>query len=242
MFCGVCLHIRLAFDVFYPCVAAGAGTAIAGKFNGREAQGDPNMSFAIHGRSSGTNSRYAALATIYLRLALGIGFLSAVADRFGLWGPAGTPMVAWGNFHNFLVYAGKLNPWFPASWIPTVGWMATVCELVFGLALIVGYRTRLAAGLSGLLTLAFALGMVVGLGIHAPLDYSVFVVSAGSFLLGEAKCYPWSVDGWRIPVVAVTDGAKPDPALSRPVAARAAREVPGHRKTSGPWQSGQFES
>lgn len=142
-------------------------------------------------------TRYMGLITLYLRIALGIGFLSAVADRFGLWGPPGTPNVAWGNFHNFLTYAAKLNPWFPASWIPTVGWIATVCEIAFGMALIVGYRTRLAAGLSGLLTLAFAIGMVCGVGIHAPLDYSVFVVSAGAFLLAEAPRYALSVDSRR---------------------------------------------
>ena len=60
--------------------------------------------------------------------------------------------------------------------------------------LIVGYRTRLAAVLSGLLTLAFASGMVFGVGIHAPLNYSVFVVSGGSFLLAGVRRYPLSLD------------------------------------------------
>lgn len=140
--------------------------------------------------------RYVDVVTVYLRLALGIDFLSAVADRFGLWGPPGTPSVAWGNFHNFLVYTAKLNPWFPASWIPTVGWIATLCEICFGIALIIGYRTRAAAVLSGLLTLAFAIGMVFGVGIHAPLDYSVFAISAGALLLAGAERYPWAVDSW----------------------------------------------
>ncbi len=40
--------------------------------------------------------------------ALAAGFLSAVADRFGLWGPTGTPGVAWGGFDPFLVYTRKL--------------------------------------------------------------------------------------------------------------------------------------
>ena len=63
--------------------------------------------------------------------------------------------------------------------------------------LIIGYRTRLAAVLSGLLALAFTIGMVCGVGIHAPLSYSVFAVSAGSFLLAEVGRYPLSLDGWR---------------------------------------------
>ena len=137
------------------------------------------------------------VVTLYIRLALGIGFLSAVADRFGWWGPPGTPNVAWGNFGNFLAYTAKLNPWFPRGWIPAIGWAATVGEICFGLMLIIGYRTRLAAALTGLLTLAFAVGMVAGIGIHAPLNYSVFVVSAGAFLLAEAGRYPLSLDSWR---------------------------------------------
>lgn len=141
-------------------------------------------------------ARFSGPATLYLRLALGIDFLSAVADRFGLWGPSGTPSVAWGNFHNFLAYTAKLNPWFPASWIPTIGWIATLCEICFGIALVVGYRTRMAAVLSGLLALGFATGMIFGIGIHAPLDYSVFAVSASAFLLAGAERYPWALDGW----------------------------------------------
>lgn len=137
--------------------------------------------------------------TLYLRLALGAGFLSAVADRFGLWGRPGAPLVAWGNFQNFLHYTAVLNPWLPASWIPSVGWITTTCEAAFGIALILGYRTRLAAFATGLLTLAFALAMVSSLGVKAPLDYSVFAFSAGSFLLAVIGIYPWSVDSWLSP-------------------------------------------
>lgn len=140
------------------------------------------------------SARWRGYASLYLRLALGTAFLSAVADRFGTWGPPGTPDVAWGDFHNFLVYAAKLNPWFPASWVPTVGWVATFCEIVFGAALILGCRTRTAAFLSGILTLAFALGMACGVGIKASLDYSVFTASAASFVLASMGPFPWSLD------------------------------------------------
>jgi hypothetical protein len=37
------------------------------------------------------SSRLARFARIALRVALAAGFLSAVADRFGLWGLPGTP-------------------------------------------------------------------------------------------------------------------------------------------------------
>lgn len=136
-------------------------------------------------------------AAIYLRLALGLDFLSAVADRFGAWGAPGTPLVAWGDFHNFLAYTARLNPWFPATWSPVVGWIATICEILFGIGLVAGLHTRFIAFLSGWLTLAFALGMAFGLGVKAPLNYSVFAASAGSFFLACAEAYPWSLDALR---------------------------------------------
>lgn len=54
--------------------------------------------------------RSTALAAVFLRLALAAGFLSAVADRLGLWGPPGTPGVAWGGFGPFLAYTGRPVP------------------------------------------------------------------------------------------------------------------------------------
>jgi hypothetical protein len=49
------------------------------------------------------NPQYAA---VFLRAALGFSFLSAVADRFGLWGAYGRSHVAWGDFPHFVVYTG----------------------------------------------------------------------------------------------------------------------------------------
>ncbi len=143
------------------------------------------------------NRNLQTYVTLYLRLALGTGFVSAVADRFGLWGRPGAPFVAWGNFQNFLHYTAVLSPWLPASWIPAVGWFTTACEAAFGIALILGLQTRLAAFASGFLTLLFALAMVIALGVKAPLNYSVFAFSGGSFLLATIGKYPWSVDSFQ---------------------------------------------
>jgi putative oxidoreductase len=57
---------------------------------------------------------------ILLRLALGVTFLTAVADRFELWGQFGTPNVAWGDFARFTQYTGELNPWAPAALVPAL--------------------------------------------------------------------------------------------------------------------------
>jgi uncharacterized membrane protein YphA (DoxX/SURF4 family) len=132
--------------------------------------------------------------TAFLRLGLAIGFLSAVADRFGIWGPFGSPTVGWGDMEHFLSYTAKLNPWFPAAVIPAVGWIATIAEIALGILLLIGLQTRWAARLSGWLLLAFALGMSAGTGVKMALNASVFAASGGAFLLAKASRYAWSVD------------------------------------------------
>lgn len=61
--------------------------------------------------------RWASFSSAFLRDALGLGFLSALADRFGLWGPFGTPNVSWEcltvlriHAHDQLVCAGGNDP------------------------------------------------------------------------------------------------------------------------------------
>ncbi len=135
-------------------------------------------------------------STVFLRVALGISFLSAVTDRFGIWGPPGANNVAWGNFENYLAYTAQLNPYLPETWIPVLGWVVTVAETVLGLALITGFQTRRVAAASGVLLLAFAFEMTVVIGIKAALDFSVFSAAAGALLLATADSYPVSVDAW----------------------------------------------
>jgi len=122
---------------------------------------------------------YANMIKLFLRLSLGVGFLSAVADRFGFW----HQNVAWGNWENFLKYTAKLTPWLPEALVPVAGIIATAAEIIFAVALLVGFRTRLFAQLSGGLLLVFAFSMAWVLGIKPPLDYSVFAASAGAFAL-----------------------------------------------------------
>ena len=134
------------------------------------------------------------MSTLIARLALGFSFLSAVADRFGLWGAHGAPHVAWGDFAHFITYTGTLNWFLPQSMIPALAWLATCAEAVLGVVLLLGLFTRTAAFLSGLLLLLFALSMAAALGLKSPLDASVFSASAAAFLLSTAKRYPFSAD------------------------------------------------
>jgi uncharacterized membrane protein YphA (DoxX/SURF4 family) len=123
-------------------------------------------------------------AVIYLRWALGLTFLSACADRFGLWGPPGSKYAAWGDWGHFAAYSATLNWYLPAILQLPVAWVATICELIFGFALIAGFYVRLAAYGSAILLALFALAMTFSVGIKAPLNASVFVDAGAAWLLG----------------------------------------------------------
>ena len=137
---------------------------------------------------------WGSFSSVFLRSALGLGFLSAVADRFGLWGAFGQPNVEWGNFSRFLEYTHTLNWYLPAAMIPALGVIATGAEILFGVLLIVGWRTRAAALLSGLLLLTFGMAMTLALGIKAPLNFAVLTGIGGALLLANCERFPFSVD------------------------------------------------
>jgi putative oxidoreductase len=118
-------------------------------------------------------------AIVYARIALGAAFLSGIASRFGLWGKD----VGYGNFAGFVRYTAEVNSFMPAATIPFLAWAATAAELLLGIALVIGFRWRLAAFGSAVLLLLFATAMAISFGIKSPLDYSVFSASAGALLL-----------------------------------------------------------
>jgi putative oxidoreductase len=118
------------------------------------------------------------------RLAFGITLLSAVADRFGLWGPPGAPYVAWGDWAHFVQYCGVLNSYAPAVLIPVLAWISTGLEIAFGIAFLVGFQLEYVAYGSAILFGLFAFGMTWGTGIKSPLDASVFTDAAGALLFG----------------------------------------------------------
>lgn len=119
------------------------------------------------------------LAIMYARIALGAAFLSAVADRFGLWGKYG----AWGDFATFTKYTAQVNSFMPAFTIPFLAWAATAAELSLGIGLILGLWPRWTALGAAALLFLFGAAMTISLGVKSPLDYSVFSASAGALLL-----------------------------------------------------------
>jgi uncharacterized membrane protein YphA (DoxX/SURF4 family) len=134
------------------------------------------------------------LIQAFARLAVGMGLLSAVGDRFGLWGPHGAANVSWGNFARFTSYTAQVNSFLPTGFALTLAVLSTIFEILFGAALVLGLFTRAAAiGSAGLLAL-FAVSMTVSLGIKAPLDYSVFGDCAAALLLTQWHRFRWSID------------------------------------------------
>ena len=136
----------------------------------------------------------AQIVSLFARFALGASFLSAVADRFGLWGPYGAKNVSWGDFAHFVQYTGAVTSLFPGSLTVWFAWAATLAETLFGILLVAGFKTRMASVLSGLLLLSFAMCMVTGLGIKKPFDYSVFSAAAAAFLLALREPDKFTMD------------------------------------------------
>ena len=137
---------------------------------------------------------WSGFSSVFLRYALAVGFLSAVADRLGLWGPFGQPNVDWGNFSRFLEYTQILNFYVPSQLIPLVGVVATGAETLLALLLIVGWHTRATALLTALLLLTFGVSMALGLGIKAPLNYGVFTGVGAALLLANCQSFPFTLD------------------------------------------------
>src|SRR3954451_10518266 len=133
------------------------------------------------------NGTVIAAAQWLLRVALAAGFLSAVADRLGLWGPAGAPNVAWGAWQPFVDYVAKLTWFAPPAATPILAWAATAAEEGLAVGVLIGCQLRWVALAAGLLLLSFAITMTLALGVKAPLDFSVFAAAGGAFLLAASS-------------------------------------------------------
>ncbi|MBX2899387.1 MAG: DoxX family membrane protein [Cyclobacteriaceae bacterium] len=121
---------------------------------------------------------------LFLRFALSVSFLSAVADRLGWWPAA---ISVWGNWENFVAYTQVINPWLPNALVSPAAILATAAEVIFPICLLLGFKTELIARFSGILLLLFALAMTFSTGIKGAFDYSVFTASAAAFALSTLK-------------------------------------------------------
>lgn len=128
------------------------------------------------------------IAGFLLRIALAAGFLSAVASRLDFWGAQSS------GWKNFISYSAEVNSFFPSSWAPALAVFSTAAELIIGIFLLTGYQVRKTALAASILTLLFGIAMSISFGCKEALDYSVFVFSAGAFLLSTSPRYIGSLD------------------------------------------------
>jgi putative oxidoreductase len=124
-----------------------------------------------------TSGRIRWIAAL-LRVLIALAFLEAVGDRFGLFGGPGTAGVSWGDFPHFIAYAGVVNSFLPRAIIPTLAILATICEITFGLTMLLGIRIREAAIGSAILLFCFATAMTIS-GL-SQFSYAVYLMSAGA--------------------------------------------------------------
>ena len=127
-----------------------------------------------------------------LRILIALAFLDAVGDRFGLLGPPGSAGVSWGNFARFIQYTGVVNAFLPATAVPAFAVLATICETILGLAMLLGIRVRWAARGSAALLFLFATAMTIsGLSQFA---YGVYMMCAGAATLSIVDASFMSLD------------------------------------------------
>jgi uncharacterized membrane protein YphA (DoxX/SURF4 family) len=124
--------------------------------------------------------KFVRWSAIALRWALAASFLSAIGDRLGFLG-----------MHNYFVaYADQLTWSVPPEFRAAVTAISTVAQLLVAMALVTGFRIRIAAFASGALLLTFGLAMTMSAGPSAPLDYSVFTAAAASLFLAAFSAPP----------------------------------------------------
>lgn len=136
------------------------------------------------------------IAQLFLRIALGTGFILPVMDRLGILGPYGSPNVAWGDWQHFINYTNTLMPFLNHFLANIVGVIATVSEATFGICLIIGFKIKQVSLGAAILTLIFGLCMAVFIGISAPFNYPVFVFTGAGLVLSGIGYYKWSIDDY----------------------------------------------
>ncbi len=136
------------------------------------------------------------IAQLFLRIALGIGFILPVMDRLGLKGPSGSPNVSWGDWEHFIIYTNTLVPFLNHSMVNLLGTIATLLEAIFGICLIIGFKIKQVSLGAAILTLIFGLCMAVFISINAPFNYPVFVFTGAALVLSRIGYYKWSIDDY----------------------------------------------
>lgn len=192
---------RVAFGLLWVALAAeGAWVALDRFFihqrPGLDLLGAGVAAFFVVFAALGRRWRWLALGA---RWVMALEFLLAVADRFGLLGPPGAPDVSWGDFAHFVAYTRQVNAFLPAGLAPVLAVLATVAELTLGMALAVGFRTRLTALGAAALLLCYGVAMTISLPPAQQFHYVVFILCTGMFALATVDASLLSLDALSRP-------------------------------------------
>ena len=132
--------------------------------------------------------------TVVVRLVMATEFLLAVADRFGILGPAGSAGTSWGDFTHFVAYTRTMTTFLPAGLASPLALLATIAEITLGVALLLGVRLRLAALGSAVLLGVYAVCMIITLPPEQQFHYTVFVLAASMLTLATVDGPPLTLD------------------------------------------------
>jgi uncharacterized membrane protein YphA (DoxX/SURF4 family) len=155
----------------------------------------PLLLIVLFGSLAATRGRIRWIAAL-VRVAIGAEFILSVADRFGLLGPPGSA-VSWGDFRHFVTYTHEVNSFLPASFAPLLAVFATICEITFGIALVLGIRIQYVARAAAVLLCLFGSAMIASGLIESQFYYAVFVLAAGVLAIANIDATLLSLDALR---------------------------------------------
>lgn len=138
------------------------------------------------------------IAQLFTRIALGWGFLFPIMDRLGFLGPPDSGNATWGDWQHFISYTHSLMPFTSIAVANIMGLLATATECILSFGLIVGYKIKWMGLGAAILTLSFAIMMMMYNGLLAPFKYPVFVFTGAGLLLSTQPYFKWSIDAFLL--------------------------------------------
>jgi hypothetical protein len=125
-------------------------------------------------------------------IVIGLELLGAVADRFGLLGGPGDPMVSWGDWTHFRAETAELVPW--DALVQPAAVAATIAELTLGTLLVLGPWWRWIGKATAGLFAVYLVAMVPGMGPSSVLEYGVPVIIGGALVASARGTRPRRTD------------------------------------------------
>jgi len=180
---------------------------------------------AVFTAYAGAHRRWRWLSVL-ARILMAAEFLLAVCDRFGVFGSPGTSGVSWGDFPHFIDYTRSMTTFLPGGAAPTLAVLATIAEIILGVALLLGLRLQLAALAAALLLAIYGTSMTISLPAVEQFHYDVFVLCAGMLTLATLPHTSRIADWALVKLLGRPSGSVPARSQFTGPQIRAGREAP----------------